>query len=261
MKLLILTKRSLVSIGFCMIIGVLAAAVAVTSTVRAVQTAAQPKEIPIYRVQSDKKEVAISFDAAWGNEETEQLLDILDEHDVKATFFLVGDWVDKYPDDVKNIAAHGHDIGNHSDTHPHLPQLSTENATSEIQRCNEKIEALTGSAPTLFRPPYGDYNNDVVLTARAMGYEVIQWSVDSLDWKNLGVQPMIDRATKSVRSGDIVLFHNDSQYILEALPAILKSYQAQGYTVVPVSQLLLPGETTIDVQGRQHAAAATIPEV
>nr|WP_316625656.1 polysaccharide deacetylase family protein [uncultured Ruminococcus sp.] len=126
MKLLILTKRSLISIGFCFLIGALAATVAITSTVKAVQTAAQPKENPIYRVESHDNRIAISFDAAWGDEQTEQLLDILDENNVKATFFLVGDWVDKYPDDVKEIAQRGHDIGNHSDTHPHLPQLSNE---------------------------------------------------------------------------------------------------------------------------------------
>ena len=101
----------------------------------------------------------------------------------------------------------------------------------------------------------------MVLTARAAGYTPIQWSVDSLDWKNKGVQPLIDRATKNVKSGDIVLFHNDSKYILDALPAILKSYREQGFTVVPISQILLPGETTIDAQGKQHPAPTTVPEV
>ena len=123
MKLILLTKRSLVTLGLSLMIGVTAATVAITSTVKAVQTAAEPRKIPVYRVESDKKQVAISFDAAWGNEQTEDLLKILDEHKVKATFFLVGKWVDDFPDDVKSIAAHGNDIGNHSDTHPHLPQV------------------------------------------------------------------------------------------------------------------------------------------
>ena len=252
MKLLILTKRSLVSIGFCMIIGVLAAAVAVTSTVRAVQTAAQPKEIPIYRVQSDKKEVAISFDAAWGNEETEQLLDILVEHDVKATFFLVGDWVDKYPDDVKNIAAHGHDIGNHSDTHPHLPQLSTENATSEIQRCNEKIEALTGSAPTLFRPPYGDYNNSVVSAVKSLGMYCVQWDVDSLDWKDPSPEHLCQNVLGKVRDGSIVLMHNGAKNTPAALPSIIEGIQNKGYEIVLIKDLIPEGEYYTDVQGEMH---------
>ena len=107
----------------------------------------------------------------------------------------------------------------------------------------------------------GDYSNAVILTARAEGYVPVQWSVDSLDWKNKGAQAMISRATQRVQSGDIVLFHNDSKYILDALPAILKSYQQQGLTVVPVGQLLLTGKTTLDVQGKQHPVGATVPEV
>ena len=214
MKLLILTKRSLVSIGFCMIIGVLAAAVAVTSTVRAVQTAAQPKEIPIYRVQSDKKEVAISFDAAWGNEETGQLLDILDEHDVKATFFLVGDWVDKYPDDVKNIAAHGHDIGNHSDTHPHLPQ--------------------------------------VVSAVKSLGMYCVQWDVDSLDWKDPSPEQLCQNVLGKVRDGSIVLMHNGAKNTPAALPSIIEGIQNKGYEIVLIKDLIPEGEYYTDVQGEMH---------
>ena len=118
MRLYIITKRNLISIGFCLLIGVLAGAIAVTSTVRAVQSAAAQREIPIYYVDTDKKQVALSFDAAWGNEQTEHLLEILDKYKVKSTFFLVGDWVKNYPDSVKDIAKHGHDVGNHSNTHP-----------------------------------------------------------------------------------------------------------------------------------------------
>ena len=223
--------------------------------------AVRKRELPVYSVDRDDGKIAISFDAAWGGDKTLKILDILDEFGVRTTFFLVDTWVQQYPELVTEIAARGHEIGNHSTTHPQMSKLSREKITQELNVVADHIEALTGARPTLFRPPYGDYSNDVVLTARALGYEVIQWSVDSLDWKNLGAQPMIERATKSVQSGDIVLFHNDSQYILDALPAILKSYQAQGLTVVPVSQMLLTGETTIDVQGRQHAAAAKIPEV
>ena len=123
MKYFLLTKRSLVSLAFCLMIGAAAAAVTVSSAVKAVQTAAEPKQVPVYRVEPGQNRVAISFDAAWGDEQTEELLDILDENNAKATFFLVGDWVDKYPDDVKLIRSRGHDIGNHSATQPHMPQL------------------------------------------------------------------------------------------------------------------------------------------
>ena len=252
-------KRLLLPLGALMLLCALSAVYA--SGARSAEVVARKRELPIYCVDRDDRKIAISFDAAWGGDKTLKILDILDEYNVKTTFFLVDTWVQRYPELVKEVAARGHEIGNHSTTHPQMSKLGRDRIQKELSGVADHLEGLTGTRPALFRPPYGDYNNDVVLTARAMGYEVIQWSVDSLDWKNLGVQPMIDRATKSVRSGDIVLFHNDSQYILEALPAILKSYQAQGYTVVPVSQLLLPGETTIDVQGRQHAAAATIPEV
>ena len=225
------------------------------------EVVARKRELPIYAVDRSDNKIAISFDAAWGGDKTENILDILDEFGVKTTFFIVDIWTERFPELVKEIAARGHDIGNHSATHPKMSTLSREKILQELTIMADNAEKVCGVRPTLFRPPYGDYNNDVVLTARQAGYEVIQWSVDSLDWKNKGVQPLIDRATKNVKSGDIVLFHNDSKYILDALPTILKSYREQGFTVVPVSEILLPGETTIDAQGIQHPAPATIPEV
>ena len=225
------------------------------------EVVARKRELPIYAVDRGDNKIAISFDAAWGGDKTEKILDILDEFGVKTTFFMVDIWTQRFPELVKEIAARGHDIGNHSATHPKMSTLSREKILQELTVMADNVEKVCGVRPTLFRPPYGDYNNDVVLTARGAGYEVIQWSVDSLDWKNKGVQPLIDRATKNVKSGDIVLFHNDSKYILDALPTILKSYREQGFTVVPISEILLPGETTIDAQGIQHPAPTTIPEV
>ena len=192
MRLLILTKRNLISIGFCLLIGILAGTIAITSTVKAVQTAATPREIPIYFVDTDKKQVSISFDAAWGNEQTETLLDILDKYKVKTTFFLVGEWVDKYPESVKEIAKRGHDVENHSDTHAHMPQLSTSGMVGEIQTCNEKIKKLTGKSPTLFRAPYGDYNNDVVKSVKGCNMYCVQWDVDILDIKVMTFQNACD---------------------------------------------------------------------
>ncbi len=228
---------------------------------RGAEVLARKRELPVYCVERDDNRIAISFDAAWGGDKTEKILDILDEYGVKTTFFMVDIWTQKYPGLVKEIVNRGHEIGNHSATHPKMSTLSKAEIAKELETMSAGAETVCGVRPRLFRPPYGDYNNDVVLTARAAGYEVVQWSVDSLDWKNKGVQPLIDRATKNVKSGDIVLFHNDSQYIAQALPKVLESYREQGLTVVPVSQLLLPGNTTIDGQGRQHPAAATVPEV
>ena len=238
-----------------------AVSAAYVSGTRTAEVLARKRELPVYSVDRDDGKIAISFDAAWGGEKTIKILDILDENGVKATFFLVDIWTQRFPELVKEIAARGHEIGNHSTTHPKMSSLSREKIAQELEVMSTNVERLIGQRPTLFRPPYGDYNNDVVLTARQNGYEVIQWSVDSLDWKNKGVQPLIDRATKNVKSGDIVLFHNDSQYIVEALPTILRSYREQGLTAGPVSSVLLPGQTTIDPQGKQHPAAKTIPEV
>lgn len=220
----------------------------------AVTVLAVKRELPVYNVARDDNKIAISFDASWGGDNTMKLLDILDEYDVKATFFLVGIWVDKYPELVKAIAEHGHEVQNHSNTHPHMSQLTESQIRTELNDVSDKIEAITGVRPTLFRPPYGDYNNRVVTVSRAEGYECVQWSVDSLDWKNRGKDDLIRRATNNVRSGDIILFHNDSDYIVEALPTVLQAYRDQGLTLVPVGELVLKAPYTIDVQGKQHPA-------
>ena len=217
---------------------------------------AAKRELPVYCVEREDNVITVSFDASWGGDQTLHILDLLDQYNAKATFFLVGIWVDKYPELVKEIHARGHEIGNHSDSHPEMSKLSSERIIRELDGCSDKIEALTGERPTSFRPPYGDYDNEVVTVSRAEGYEVVQWSIDSLDWKNKGAEDLIRRATKNVQKGDIILFHNDSKYILDALPTILKTYQEQGFTMIPAREILLEGETTIDVQGKQHPVAA-----
>ena len=215
---------------------------------------ASKKVLPIYSVERDDPVIAVTFDASWGGSQTLAILDILDEYNAKATFYLVGIWVEKYPELVKAIHDRGHEIGNHSATHVHMTQVSESKMREELRVMSDKLEAITGQRPALFRPPYGDYNNTVVTVSRNEGYEVIQWSVDSLDWKNKGVEDLIHRATNQVQAGDIILFHNDSKYILDALPTILKAYQEQGFRMITTSDLLLSGDTTIDVQGKQHPA-------
>ncbi len=217
---------------------------------------AAKKVLPIYSVEREDRVISVTFDASWGGDKTLAILDLLDEYDAKATFFLVGIWVDKYPELVKEIAERGHEIGNHSASHAHFTQISESKIREELALCNDKIEALTGTRPTLFRPPYGDYNSKVITVVRDAGFEAVQWSIDSLDWKNRGVDDLVKRATTNVQNGDIILFHNDSEYIVEALPAILKYYQEQGFTMIPAKDILLSGKTTIDVQGKQHPAAA-----
>ncbi len=216
---------------------------------------ARKRELPVYSVARDDKVLSISFDASWGADKTIPILDILDEYDVKTTFFLVGGWVDKYPDMLKEIVKRGHEIGNHSDTHPHMSQLSESDIRKELHNMSDKVEKLTGVRPTLFRPPYGDYNDRVVTVSRQEGYECVQWSIDSLDWKDRGTADIIKQCTYRVENGDIVLFHNDSNDIVNALPTVIQHYQQLGYTIIPVSEILLEGEYTIDVQGKQHPKA------
>lgn len=209
------------------------------------------KELPIYSVDTEEKKIALTFDAAWGDEYTLGILDILDKYDVKGTFFLVGFWVDKYPEHVKEIYERGHDVGNHSTNHPYMTKLSNEEALKELEITSEKIESLIGVKPNLFRPPFGDYDDRIIRLCRENGYYPIQWDVDSLDWKELGVEPVVDRVTRNVQNGSIVLFHNNAKYILEYLPIVIERLQEKGYELVPVSQLIYKDNYYIDNTGRQ----------
>ncbi|MDD3882400.1 MAG: polysaccharide deacetylase family protein [Eubacteriales bacterium] len=221
----------------------------------ALYAAAVKRELPVYSVNRSDNVISISFDASWGSEQTMQILDTLDEYGVKTTFFLVGLWLEKYPELVKEIAARGHEIGNHSATHAHFPQIGEQKKKVELGIMSDMTETLTGIRPTLFRAPYGDYDDKTVLVSRAEGYEIVQWSIDSLDWKGLSASDIVARCTKSFGSGDIVLFHNDAKHTAEALPQILEKYQAAGLKIIPVSEILLTGETRIDHAGKQHAAS------
>ncbi len=154
--------------------GALAVVVAVCSA-----SFGQERRVPVYSVDTGEKKVAISFDAAWGDEFTGGILDILDTYNVKATFFLVDFWSQKYPDDVKEIAKRGHDIGNHSASHPDMADLTEAEIAQELNTCADTIESLTGRRPTLFRPPYGSYSDTLITTAESLGYQTIQWSVDT----------------------------------------------------------------------------------
>ena len=190
----------------------------------------------------------------WGNEDTQELIDILDQYHVKATFFVVGDWVEKYPESVKALHDAGHEVMNHSNTHAHYNSLTAEEIIADVEACNDKIEAVTGVRPTLIRPPYGEYNDQVISAIRSIGMEPIQWDVDSLDWKEISAQEIAQRVTSRVQSGSIVLFHNAALHTPEALPGILECLLQEGYTFVPISELILEEPYTIDHTGRQCPA-------
>jgi len=253
-------RQKLVRVGLCIGLAVISAFYTAGLSQSATAVVARKRELPVYCVERSDKVIAISFDASWGADKTIPILDILDRYGVKTTFFLVGNWVDKYPDMVREIFARGHEIGNHSDTHAHMSQLSEQGIRDELRIMSDKVEKLTGVRPSLFRPPYGDYNDRVIRVSRMEGYEAVQWSIDSLDWKDRGTQDIIKQCTYRVENGDIVLFHNDSNDIVNALPTVIEHYQQLGYSIIPVSEILLTGEYTIDVQGRQHPKATTEPK-
>ncbi len=192
--------------------------------------------------------------SAWGNEDTQTLIDILAKYQIKTTFFVVGDWVDKYPESVKALADAGHEVMNHSSDHAHFSKLGSEEIVSDITACNEKIAKITGVTPTLFRCPYGEYDDHVIEAVTGMGMTPIQWSVDSLDWKGISADEIQRRVLRGVEPGSIVLFHNAAENTPEALPGIIEGLMAGGYTIVPISQILLSGETTVDHTGKQCPA-------
>lgn len=232
-------------------LAVIAAMFYVINSPQIVGVSATQRVLPIYSVERDNKAIALSFDAAWGNEDTQLLIETLNKYNVKATFFLVGDWVDRYPESVKQLYDAGMEIGNHSDDHAHFTKLSSDGIVSNVTACNEKIKAITGVSPTLFRCPYGEYDDHVVSAINNMGMHVIQWDVDSLDWKDLSAEEIYKRITSKAAPGSICLFHNAALHTPEALPSIIEFLLSEGYEIVPISQLIYTENYTIDHTGRQ----------
>ncbi len=238
---------------------VLAVALALVASVKyisgfaSVSSNVNGKELPIYSVETDEKKVALSFDAAWGNEDTKEILAILKKHDIHVTFFMTGGWVEDFPEDVKAICEAGHDLGNHSENHKNMSQLSNEEKTQELMKVHNKVKELTGVEMNLFRPPYGDYDDQVILNATENGYYTIQWDVDSLDWKDYGVDSIIDTVVnhKNLQNGSIILCHNGAKYTADALDSMITQLKGKGYEFVKLSDLIYKDNYHMDVTGRQ----------
>ena len=226
-----------------------------------VGASAAERQLPVYSVQRDDKKIAISFDAAWGDEDTGTLINILSSYGVRTTFFVVGDWAEKYPESLRALHEAGHEVMSHSAHHDHFSMMSAEQIAADLREANRKIAAGTGVEPTLFRCPYGEYDDHVIQTVKSLGMTAIQWSVDSLDWKGIGADEICRRVLKQVEPGSIVLFHNAAEHTPEALPCIIETLQSEGYAIVPVSELLLEGEYRIDHTGKQIAITQEKPAV
>lgn len=210
------------------------------------------RRLPVYSVMTEEKRAALTFDAAWGASRTPAILDILDEYEVRSTFFLVTFWIEDYPEAAQEIADRGHELGLHSSTHPNFTGLSNSEIKEELERNISIIEDVTGQRPALFRPPYGAYDDRVVKAVEEdMELVTIQWSVDSLDWQDLTAEAMAERVLDMIHPGAIVLFHNNGLHTPEALAIILEELLTRGYQLVPVSELLHKGDYHVDHQGRQ----------
>lgn len=218
-----------------------------------VNTNASTRELPIYCVNTDKKQIALTFDAAWGDTETEHILDILAQNNVKVTFFVTGGWVDQYPDTVKKILDAGHDLGNHTQNHKNMTQLSSEQIQDELQQVSNKVKELTNYDMFLFRAPYGEYNNTLITTARSLGYYSIQWDVDSLDWKDYSADNIVNTVCNHshLGNGSIILCHNAGKYTADALDTLIKNLKTKGYELVPISSILIQDDYYMNVDGRQ----------
>lgn len=223
------------------------------STNGVVETAADTsKLLPIYSVDTEEPKVAITINCAWNADDIDMILETLKNQDVKVTFFMVGDWVEKYGDAVKKIYDAGHEIGNHSYNHPHVNNLSLEKNKEQIQKCSDLVKSITGEGTKLYRGPYGEYNNTVIQAAESLGHKTIQWSIDSLDYKGLTGEQMWERIEPKLEKGSIILMHSGTENTALSLNEIITKIKEKGYAIVPVSELIYIDNYTIDNNGVQH---------
>ena len=214
-----------------------------------------PRLVPIYSVEKEEKIVSISFDCAWGTEHTDEILNALKVSEVRATWFMVEFWAEKYPEYVKKIDKAGHEIGTHSSTHSYMSKQNAEEIKLELTESSKAIEDITGKTVELFRPPYGDYDDELLKTASELGYYTVQWDTDSLDWKDLSATDIAMRVINCVKNGSIILMNNNGLHTGEAVPIILETLKNKGYSFVPIGELIYRENYIIDGTGCQKKSA------
>jgi len=222
-----------------------------------IETSAKAERLlPIYSVATEEKKVSLTINCAWNADDIDNILETLNKYNVKITFFMVGDWVEKYTDAAKKIYENGHELANHSYSHPHVNNLSKEENISQINKCSELIKQITGSPSVLYRGQYGEYNNTVIEAAEETNHTTIQWSIDSLDYKSLTGEQMWERIGPKLENGSIILMHNGTENTALSLDMIISNIKEKGYEIVPVSELIYKENYTIDVNGAQHSKNA-----
>lgn len=208
------------------------------------------REVPIYSVKRDDDKVALTFNCAWSDDDIDSILKTLDSYSVKCTFFIVGEWAEKYPDSVRLIKEHGHEIANHSYSHAHYNKMSRSEILADIEKCDTLLYDITGEKPYLFRAAYGEYNDDVVTACDESGRYYIQWSVDSIDYGDAPGNEIYERVTSKTNAGDIILMHSGTKNTAKVLPEILSDLTKK-YTLCKVSDLIYKQNYIIDATGKQ----------
>ena len=221
------------------------------STAQILPTSSSERVLPIYKVKTEENKVALTMNCAWSADDIDRILETLEKNEVKITFFIVGEWAEKYPEAVKKIYEAGHEIGTHSNTHPHVEQLSAEKNLEEIKLGIEKLQKITGEQTRLYRTPYGEYNDTVINTARENGCYTIQWNIDTLDYKGLTGDEMWGRIKEKLQKGSIILTHNGTEHTADSLDMLLKNIKTNGYQVTTVSDLIYKDNYIIDNNGTQ----------
>lgn len=201
---------------------------------------ANNKNKPVYEVPTKKKMAALTFDISWGNKTPMPVIEILEDAELRCTFFLSGPWVKENPEVVQRIKKDGHEIGSHGYRHINYSTLSKSEIKEEVMKAHKIIHEVAGVNANLIRTPNGDYNDHVIAAIHEINYEAIQWSADSLDWMNPGTSIIIDRVNKKVHPGAVILMHasDTCKQTVDALPAVIKNLREQGYELVTVSTLL-----------------------
>lgn len=207
-----------------------------TETVAATPGAVQP----IYRANISDKKVALTFDISWGEKMPPKVMEILRQNEIKCTFFISGPWAKKYPATVRQLVSDGHEIASHGHSHVNFSSLSRAGVAANIKNAHDTIKEVAGVEAKHIRPPNGDFNSVSLEVTAESGYRTIIWSLDSLDWKNPGVQAIIERLLTRVKPGDIILMHasDTCQQTDSALPQVIEGIRAQGYDFVTVSEIL-----------------------
>ncbi|MCL2020258.1 MAG: polysaccharide deacetylase family protein [Oscillospiraceae bacterium] len=233
-------------------------AVGIASVLTSINTGAAETRLPIYSVDRADNKISLTFDCAWGNSNTDELLNILTEHGVFATFFMTGEFVEKFPDDVRKIAVAGHEIANHSDSHPRIKGMNINELINDTREAERKITTITGTKPVLYRSPYGEYDVNSIKTVEGLGYKFIQWSVDSIDWQEPDPATIVKRVTEKTVPGSILLFHNDLDNTTKALPEVITRLRQAGFEFVKTSDLIYHDDYYIDHAGKQIKEIRTL---